>query len=101
MLSDASGLPNYPNAMPLHANSVPADRYLVRLNGPRTAGWQLRIPPRHPLGPLTHMFSDSIYGGSERAKEEARGMRDRMLDFDGLNAVIGTPELLATGRRYD
>jgi hypothetical protein len=27
--------------------------------------------------------------------------RDRMLDFDGLNALIGTPELLAAGRRYD
>ena len=27
--------------------------------------------------------------------------RDRMLDFDGLNAVIGTPELLADGRRYE
>jgi 2-methylisocitrate lyase-like PEP mutase family enzyme len=27
--------------------------------------------------------------------------RDRMLDFDGLNAVIGTAELLASGRRYD
>ena len=26
--------------------------------------------------------------------------RDHMLDFDGLNAVIGTPELLAQGRRY-
>lgn len=26
--------------------------------------------------------------------------RERMLDFDGLNAVIGTPELLAQGRRY-
>jgi 2-methylisocitrate lyase-like PEP mutase family enzyme len=27
--------------------------------------------------------------------------RDRMLDFDGLNAVIGTPELLAQGKQYD
>ena len=27
--------------------------------------------------------------------------RDRMLDFDGLNALIGTPELLARARRYD
>ena len=26
--------------------------------------------------------------------------RDRMLDFDGLNRLIGTPELLAAGRRY-
>jgi hypothetical protein len=24
-----------------------------------------------------------------------------MLDFDGLNAVIGTPELLAAGRKYE
>jgi 2-methylisocitrate lyase-like PEP mutase family enzyme len=27
--------------------------------------------------------------------------RDRMLDFTALNALIGTPELLANGRRYD
>ena len=27
--------------------------------------------------------------------------RERMLDFDGLNAVIGTPELLALGKRYE
>ena len=27
--------------------------------------------------------------------------RDRMLDFDALNEVIGTPDLLAQGRRYD
>ncbi|MFN3143774.1 MAG: oxaloacetate decarboxylase [Paracoccaceae bacterium] len=26
---------------------------------------------------------------------------DRMFDFDGLNATIGTPEMLAAGRRYD
>ena len=28
-------------------------------------------------------------------------MRGDMLDFDGLNAVIGTPELLEKGRRYE
>jgi 2-methylisocitrate lyase-like PEP mutase family enzyme len=28
-------------------------------------------------------------------------MRGEMLDFDGLNAVIGTPELLAQGKKYD
>ena len=27
--------------------------------------------------------------------------RHRMLDFDGLNAVIGTPQILATGRNLD
>jgi len=28
-------------------------------------------------------------------------MRGQMLDFDQLNGVIGTPELLARGRRYE
>jgi 2-methylisocitrate lyase-like PEP mutase family enzyme len=27
--------------------------------------------------------------------------RDRMLDLDGLNALIGTPEMLAQGKRYE
>jgi 2-methylisocitrate lyase-like PEP mutase family enzyme len=27
--------------------------------------------------------------------------QDRMLDFEGLNRVIGTPELLAAGRKYE
>ncbi|HEY0825000.1 MAG TPA: isocitrate lyase/phosphoenolpyruvate mutase family protein, partial [Ramlibacter sp.] len=29
------------------------------------------------------------------------GMRGEMLDFDGLNAVVGTPELLAAGKKYE
>jgi len=28
-------------------------------------------------------------------------LRARMLDFDGLNGIIGTPEMLALGKRYD
>lgn len=28
-------------------------------------------------------------------------MKDQMLDFDGLNRLIGTPQLLESGRRYD
>ncbi|MEO8545303.1 MAG: carboxyvinyl-carboxyphosphonate phosphorylmutase, partial [Burkholderiaceae bacterium] len=28
-------------------------------------------------------------------------MRAQMLDFDQLNALIGTPELLALGQRYE
>jgi hypothetical protein len=75
---------SYPIDMPLHANSVPADRYLVRLNGSRVSGWQLRIPARHPLGPMTHLFSDAICGSGEQAKEAARAMRDRMLERAGL-----------------
>ena len=27
--------------------------------------------------------------------------RDRMLDFKGLNAVVGTPQMFELGKRYD
>ena len=27
--------------------------------------------------------------------------RNQMLDFDGLNRVIGTPEMIALGKRYE
>lgn len=30
-----------------------------------------------------------------------RPFRDDMLDFDGLNALLGTPEMMARGQRYD
>jgi hypothetical protein len=28
-------------------------------------------------------------------------MHGEMLDFDGLNAVVGTPELLAAAKKYE
>jgi 2-methylisocitrate lyase-like PEP mutase family enzyme len=61
-------------------------------------------------------FSLVIFpGGTVRALAQALGtyfaslkqhgttkpFRDRMLDFDGLNALIGTPEMIALGKRYD
>ena len=41
------------------------------------------------------------YYGSLRQHGSTTPWRDRMLDFDGLNAMIGTPELLAAGKRYE
>ncbi len=41
------------------------------------------------------------YFASLRQHQTTEPWRDRMLDFDGLNRVIGTPELLARGARYD
>ena len=41
------------------------------------------------------------YYGSLRQHGTTAPWRDRMLDFDGLNAMIGTPELLAAGKRYE
>ena len=41
------------------------------------------------------------YYASLRTAGSTAPWRERMLDFDALNALIGTPELLAAGRRYD
>jgi 2-methylisocitrate lyase-like PEP mutase family enzyme len=41
------------------------------------------------------------YYAALRKDGTTAAMRAEMLDFDGLNAVIGTPELLAAGKKYD
>lgn len=41
------------------------------------------------------------YFGSLREHGSTAPMRDEMLDFEGLNAVIGTPELLARAQGYE
>ena len=41
------------------------------------------------------------YYGSLRQHGTTLPWKARMLDFDGLNAVIGTPELLERGQRYE
>ncbi|MGO9702891.1 MAG: oxaloacetate decarboxylase [Xanthobacteraceae bacterium] len=39
--------------------------------------------------------------GSLKAHGTTEPFRARMFDFDGLNRLIGTPEMLARGRRYE
>lgn len=45
-------------------------------------------------------FSLQKYYGSLHRQQTTAPMQDQMLDFDQLNALIGTPELLALGERY-
>ncbi len=40
------------------------------------------------------------FAGIERDGSTA-AFRDRMLDFNGLNAVVGTPQMFELGKRYD
>lgn len=62
-------------------------------------GFRLVIFP----GGLVRAFAAMAQGylASLKANGTTQPWRDRMLDFDGLNQVIGTPDLLALGRRYD
>jgi 2-methylisocitrate lyase-like PEP mutase family enzyme len=41
------------------------------------------------------------YFAELKATGSTDGFRDKMFDFDGLNGIIGTPELLARGKRYE
>ena len=39
--------------------------------------------------------------GSLAAHGSNEPWRNRMLDFDGINALVGTPDMMALGRRYE
>lgn len=62
-------------------------------------GFRIVIFPGGTARAVAHALQG--YYASLAAAGSTAAWHDRMLDFDGLNAVIGTPELLATGRRYD
>ena len=62
-------------------------------------GYRLVIFPGGTVRALTHVLQG--YLASLHTHGSTLPWRDRMLDFDALNAVIGTPELLALGQRYD
>ena len=62
-------------------------------------GFALVIFPGGIVRALAHMASE--YYASLAAHGTSEPFRARMLDFTGLNDLIGTPELLAVGKRYD
>jgi 2-methylisocitrate lyase-like PEP mutase family enzyme len=62
-------------------------------------GFRIVIFPGGTARAVAHTLQR--YYGSLREHETTAPERERMLDFDQLNALIGTPELLAQGARYD
>lgn len=46
-------------------------------------------------------FATQEYFATLKRDGTTAAYRSRMLDFDGLNAVLGTPEMLARGKRYE
>jgi 2-methylisocitrate lyase-like PEP mutase family enzyme len=62
-------------------------------------GFDIVIFPGGIVRALAH--AAQAYYGSLKANGSNAPFADRMFDFNGLNAVIGTPEMLATGRRFD
>jgi 2-methylisocitrate lyase-like PEP mutase family enzyme len=62
-------------------------------------GFRIAIFPGGTTRAVAHALQG--YYASLKAHGSSAPWRERMLDFDGLNALIGTPALLAAGRRYD
>ncbi|MBX9610024.1 MAG: isocitrate lyase/phosphoenolpyruvate mutase family protein [Burkholderiales bacterium] len=62
-------------------------------------GFRIVIFPGGTARAVAHTLQG--YYASLRQHQTTAPWADRMLDFDGLNALIGTPELLARGKRYE
>ncbi len=85
---------------PLLANMVEGGKTpLLAASELQALGYAIVIFPGGLVRALSHAASD--YFASLKATGSTAAFRDRMLDFSELNALIGTPEMLALGKRYD
>lgn len=62
-------------------------------------GFRIVIFPGGTARAVAHTLQR--YYGTLKKDGTTAAMRGEMLDFDGLNGVIGTPELLAKGKQYE
>jgi len=62
-------------------------------------GFRVVIFPGGTARAVAHTLQG--YYGSLKAHQTTTPWRDQMLNFDDLNQLIGTPELLALGKQYD
>ncbi len=86
--------------VPLMANMVEGGKTpLLTAAELEALGFALVIFPGGIVRALGQMASE--YYASLAAHGTSEPFRSRMLDFAGLNDLIGTPELLAVGKRYD
>ncbi len=86
--------------VPLLANMVEGGKTPVQDAATlQSRGFRIAIFPGATVRVLAHAlqryFADLQQAGG------TQGWRERMLDFDGLNRVIGTPELMEHARRFD
>ena len=86
--------------VPLLANMVEGGQTPVASADELAArGFKIVIFPGGTARAVAHTLSG--YYRSLQQHGSTAPWRDQMLDFDGLNQLIGTPELLALGQRYE
>ena len=85
---------------PLLANMVEGGKTPIRSAADLEAlGYRIAIFPGGTMRAVGHMLQG--YFASLKANGSTGPWRDRMLDFDEFNALIGTPALLAAGKKYE
>jgi 2-methylisocitrate lyase-like PEP mutase family enzyme len=90
----------FANRIPLLANMVEGGQTPIQSAtelGDR--GFKIVIFPGGTARAVAHTLQG--YYGSLHAHQTTTPWRDQMLNFDDLNQLIGTPELLAYGKQYD
>ena len=86
--------------MPLPANMVEGGKTPVQsADELQSRGFRIAIFPGGTARAVAHTLQR--YYASLQANKTTAPWRERMLDFDGLNGLIGTPELIALGRDYE
>ena len=86
--------------LPLMANMVEGGRTPpLPAEDLEALGFSLVIFPGGIVRALGKMAAE--YYGSLSAHGTTEPFRARMLDFEGLNAMIGTPDMIALGQRYE
>ena len=90
----------FAHRIPLLANMVEGGQTPIQSStelGER--GFRIVIFPGGTARAVAHTLQG--YYGSLMAHQTTTPWRDQMLNFDDLNQLIGTPELLALGKQYD
>ena len=90
----------FASRIPLLANMVEGGKTPVQSAAELQArGFRIVIFPGGTVRAVAHTLQG--YYASLRENQTTAPWKERMLDFDGLNEVIGTPELMARGKRYE
>jgi 2-methylisocitrate lyase-like PEP mutase family enzyme len=89
----------FAHRIPLLANMVEGGKTPIQsAQALGEVGFKLVIFPGGTARAVVHTLQG--YYGSLRQHQTTAPWQNRMLDFDGLNAVIETPALLAAGKKY-
>jgi 2-methylisocitrate lyase-like PEP mutase family enzyme len=90
----------FSHRIPMLANMVEGGKTPVQsANELQTRGFRIVIFPGGTARAVAHTLQG--YYASLHQHQTTAPWQEQMLDFDGLNEVIGTDELMALGKHYD